>query len=211
MVPPASDGVIDIAFVRRALQQPLPGASAQLRMCTRPRVAVALPEGQKYRDAGVLVLLYPRAGILTLVLTRRADNLASHGGQISFPGGEREPGDSSLAETALRETREELGLAPDGLELLGCLTPLEIPVSGFRVHPWVAYLSVTPSFRPDPREVAELLEVPLSHFLDPASAGEEMRVIRGHEVDVPFYRVGPHKVWGATAMVLSEIVALLTK
>jgi len=197
-----------IDLVRRALRLALPGLSAQLLMCPRPRTpGLDLPA--QYRDGGVLLFLYPRRGALHLVLTRRCDHLAVHAGQISLPGGLREPRDRSLAETALREAREELALDPAELELLGPLTPLEIPVSGYRIHPWVACSPLAPSFQPDPDEVAELLEVPLDGLLDPGMAGVETRTIRGREVEVPFYRVGEHQVWGATAMVLSELLELL--
>ena len=204
-----SSVAVDIGLVRRALGLPLPGWPAQILMGPRRRVELVPPA--RYLDGGVLVLLYPHQGALTLVLTRRSDHLAAHSGQVSFPGGLCEPDDASLAATALRETREELGLEPGRLELLGPLTPLEIPVSGYRIHPWVAHAATRPSFRPDPVEVAELIEVPLAHLLDPATCALETWTIRGQEVEVPFFRVGSHKVWGATAMVLSELVVLLRK
>ncbi len=198
---------VDIELVRRALSLPLPGLGAQMAMSPRRPAGMALPS--RYLDGGVLVLLYPRNGELAVILTRRCDHLAAHAGQISFPGGLREAQDVSFAATALRETQEELGLDPAGLALLGPLSSLEIPVSGYRIHPWVAYSPVRPAFRPDPGEVAELIEVPIGHFLAPTSVECETRTIRGQEVEVPFYRVGVHKVWGATAMVLCELAALL--
>lgn len=205
----AGRGGPEIDLVRRALQAPLLGAAAQLAMAPRWRGRLRLPA--EYRDGGVLVLLYPCPGGLCLALTRRCDHLAAHAGQISFPGGLREPEDASLIETALRETREELGLATDELELLGPLTPVEIPVSGYRIHPWVAYAPAPPRFRPQPSEVAELLEVLLAQLLDPGAAAVEWRTIRGQVVEVPFYLVGGNKVWGATAMVLGELLALIRR
>ncbi len=200
--------MVTIDLVRRALQQPLPGPAAQALMAPRPRTFVqGLPT--TYRDAGVLVLLYPAAEALCLALTRRCDHLAAHAGQISFPGGLREPDDASLVETALREAREELGLDWTALELLGTLTPLEIPVSSYRIHPCIAYAPARPPFRPDPREVAELLQVPLDLLLDPATAAVEPRTIRGYEVEVPYFLVYGHKVWGATAAALCEFLVLL--
>ncbi|MGQ9681268.1 MAG: NUDIX hydrolase [Anaerolineae bacterium] len=197
-----------MALVRRALQLPLPGAAAQQRLSPRPRTLGVTPPAE-YRDGGVLLLLYPRDGELHLVLTRRTDHLPNHAGQVSLPGGLREPRDANLTDTALRETREELGLAADGIELLGPLTPLEIPVSGYRIHPWVAYTPRAPTFVPEPQEVAEVIEVPLSRLLDPATTACELRTIRGVTVTVPFFFVAGHKVWGATAMVLSEFVEVL--
>lgn len=199
---------VDIALVRRALRLPLPGPAAQAAMAPRPRAAGVDPP-QEYRDGAVLLLLYPRDGALHIVLTRRCDHLAAHAGQVSLPGGACEAGDTCLADTALREAQEELGLEVRTLELLGRLSPVEIPVSGYRVHPWVACSPERPSFRPDPNEVAELLEVPLAQLLDPATVAEEEWLIRGHRVQVPFYRLCGHKVWGATAAVLAEFIALL--
>lgn len=216
--------MIAIDLVRRAMLQPLPGPAAQRLLVPNPRNP-GVPMPAHYRAAAVLLLLYPLTAApaaasapaqgegadLCLALTRRTDHLAAHAGQISLPGGLREPDDPSLAATALREAREELGPALGRPELLGPLTPLEIPVSAYRVYPWVAYLPARPAFRPDPSEVAELIEVPLDLLLDPASLSRETRTIRGVAVDVPYYLVYGHKVWGATAAVLAEFIALLRR
>jgi 8-oxo-dGTP pyrophosphatase MutT (NUDIX family) len=147
--------------------------------------------------------------VLHLVLTVRTSDLNYHSGQISLPGGGWEAGDASLQETALREAHEEIGITTDGLEILGALTPLYIPPSRNVIHPFVAYMPQRPTFDPDPREVAELLEVPLHLLLDPATQREEDWIWRGAPLHVPFYAVGGHKVWGATAIVLAEFLALL--
>ncbi len=195
--------------VRAAMRRPLPGLAAQILMAPQPR-PFRPPDGVTVRLAGVLLLLYPIEERLHLVLTVRTDNLEHHGGQISLPGGGWEEGDASLEETALREAREELGIITDGLERLGPLTPLYVPPSHNVIHPFVAHLPGRPSFRPDPLEVAALLEVPLDHLLDPLNRREEDWVWRGFPIHVPFYVVGEHKVWGATAIVLAEFLALLT-
>lgn len=195
--------------VRAAMRRPLPGLAAQIIMAPRPR-PFRPPDGVTVRLAGVLLLLYPIEERLHLVLTVRPTNLEHHGGQISLPGGGWEEGDVSLEETALREAREELGIVTDGLERLGPLTPLYVPPSHNVIHPFVAYLPSRPAFHPDPQEVAALLEVPLDHLLDPATRREEDWTGRGIPLQVPFYAVGEHKVWGATAIVLAEFLALLT-
>ena len=156
----------------------------------------------------MLVLFYPYDGQIAFALTRRTDTVESHKGQISLPGGARE-GDESLQATALRETCEELNACPDTVEVLGRLSPLYIPPSGFLINPFVAYSAARPSFRPDPREVAELIETPLSLLLDPATVKREEWTLRGTAVDVPFFDIYGHKVWGATAMVLGELVTML--
>jgi 8-oxo-dGTP pyrophosphatase MutT (NUDIX family) len=155
-------------------------------------------------------LLYPRHDELQLVLTRRREDLNSHAGQMSFPGGQREA-QETLVTTALRETEEEIGVPAHTLQVIGRLTPLYIPPSDFEVHPFVARTGngSQPQFTPNPGEVAEIVEVPLQVLLDPASRDEQLWNIRGHSISVPFYTLGRHKVWGATAMMISELVERL--
>ena len=201
---------ITIEHVRAAMRGPLPGLQAQLTMAPQPR-PFSPPPGVEPRQAGVLLLLYPVHDVLHLALTVRTPDLNHHSGQISLPGGGWEEGDASLQETALREAHEEIGIAAEGLELLGSLTLLYTSPSNNIIHPFVAYASQHPAFRPDPKEVAELLEVPLQLLLDPATQREEDWIWRGAPLRVPFYAVGEHKVWGATAIILAEFVVLLTQ
>jgi 8-oxo-dGTP pyrophosphatase MutT (NUDIX family) len=178
---------------------------AQLQLAPRPRSFYRPPEmtGSPHQG-GVLFLLYPKSGQLTFSLTRRTENLGNHRGQISLPGGRQEPGET-LAETALREAYEELGVHLDTTRLLGRLASLYIPPSDFEIHPFVAYCPSRLNLVPAPAEVAELIEVPLDQLLDPAVYRNEEWIIRGVPVDVPYYALGGHQVWGATAMVLSEM------
>jgi len=202
--------VLTIEHVRTAMRGPLPGFAAQITMSPRPR-PFSPPPGVEARQAGVLLLLYPIHDVLHLVLTVRTPDLNHHSGQISLPGGGWEEGDASLQETALREAQEEIGIATAGLELLGPLTPIYVPPSNNIVHPFVAYAPQRPAFRPDPKEVAELLEVPLHLLLNPATRREEDWIWRGAPLHVPFYAVGEQKVWGATAIILTEFMTLLTQ
>jgi 8-oxo-dGTP pyrophosphatase MutT (NUDIX family) len=201
---------LTIECIRAAMRGPLPGFAAQITMAPRPR-AFSPPAGVEPRQAGVLLLLYPIRCVLHLVLTVRTPNLNHHSGQISLPGGGWEEGDASLQETALREAQEEIGIATDGLELIGSLTPLYVPPSNNLVYPLVAYAPQRPALRPDPKEVAELLEVPLHLLLDPATRREEDWMWRGAPLHVPFYAVGEHRVWGATAIILAEFVTMITQ
>ena len=197
--------------IRDALHQPLPGLPAMVRMAPIPRPLEPPTPDHRPREGAVLVLLYPNGpgDELHLVLTRRTESVGNHRGQISFPGGSVDPDDLSTAHTALREACEEIGVCEDNLQLLGDLTPLYIPPSDFRIYPHVAWLSRQPSFHPQPDEVAELLEVPISHFLDERNiTSEDWRL--GDELRaVPYYNVCGHKVWGATAMVLAEFAAVV--
>jgi len=160
------------------------------------------------RAAAVLILLYPNDLDLAFPLTLRTLQVAYHKGQISLPGGACEPGESPV-EAALRETEEELGPLGDPVELLGLLTPLFIPPSGFMVHPVVGYLPRRPVFRPAPLEVAEVLEATLSWLLDPCHPGEEEREVDGARWRIPVFRLGNHAIWGATAMILAEFRAVV--
>jgi 8-oxo-dGTP pyrophosphatase MutT (NUDIX family) len=201
---------IAIARLRDALQHPLPGLPAQMQMAPLPRPGTTdVSElDRDCRRAGVLVLLYACDDELCLVLTRRTESLKSHQGQISFPGGALHAGESTH-EAALRETEEELGVSPVGLDLLGELSPLYIPPSGFCVYPLVAFAAKRPDFVANSLEVAEVISVPLSRLLDPATRREEMWPWQETGRCVPFYAIGEHKVWGATAMILCELLTLI--
>jgi 8-oxo-dGTP pyrophosphatase MutT (NUDIX family) len=197
--------------IEKGLWMPLPGIPAQLRMAPDPR-----PQGHKaYFEvegtclkAGVLLLLYEKGGRLRILLTRRTERVLHHPGQISFPGGEQHPGESVEA-TALRETKEELGVDLEAARILGRLTPLYIAPSNYCVYPTVIFLPGEPLFRPQPDEVAEIIEVPVSHLAEPANRRREIWTIGDRTANVPFYEFQGHKIWGATAMVLAEFLALL--
>jgi 8-oxo-dGTP pyrophosphatase MutT (NUDIX family) len=165
-----------------------------------------LPEG--LRDAAALALIYPRDGVPHLLLTVRAADLPHHGGQISLPGGELEPGES-FEDAALREAEEEVGVDPRTIRLLGRLSPMHIPVSGYALHPVVGVADGPGDWAPHAREVARVLEAPLAVLRDPARRRSEPRRHEQRDYDVPFYDVDGEKVWGATAMVLAELLALL--
>jgi 8-oxo-dGTP pyrophosphatase MutT (NUDIX family) len=152
----------------------------------------------------VLILLYPINGILSFPLMRRPEYEGVHSGQISLPGGSRE-GDETFEQNALRETREEFGVT-DPIEVLGALTPIYVPPSDFEIHPFVGYLPHRPTFTPDPVEVVEIIEVPLTLLFDEQAKGQDERARDdGGTWIFPFYRAGQYKVWGATAAMLSEL------
>ena len=202
---------VTLAQISSALALPRPGLAAQARMAPRPRPGDLTPPPPEHplKEAGVLILLYLKEQEFYFVLTLRTLSVATHKGQISLPGGGREAGES-LDTTARRETSEELGLAAERIELLGPpLTPLYIPVSGFWVTPYVGYWDGRPEFRPEPGEVIEPIEAPLAVLLDDSYVVEEEWELRGERVCVPFFNIGGHKVWGATAMMLSEFKVLL--
>jgi 8-oxo-dGTP pyrophosphatase MutT (NUDIX family) len=203
-----------IARLREALSRPLPGLDAQLRMAPAPRLGwdpLKFPDGA--RDGAALLLVYPHDETLHVALTVRGSGLRNHTGQVSLPGGRVDDGET-LEAAALREATEEIGVDPSTIELLGRLTPLHIPVSGFLLHPVVGYTSMRPAFQRAEWEVARIIEAPVSVLSDPAVVKREIRtrVVNGQsvDVDVPFFDIDGEKVWGATAMVLAEFCAILT-
>jgi 8-oxo-dGTP pyrophosphatase MutT (NUDIX family) len=198
-------------FPRRlalAALKPLPGRAAHQKF--EPPWGFGRHYGPPPHDAvpaAVLVLLYPVAGRVVVPLTLRPTALSSHGGQISLPGGRIDAGESDC-DAALRELWEELGVASVEVTPLAPLSPLYIFASRFHVRPWLAWCERRPTFVVNEREVAALLEVPLDDLGDSQYFGEHRRVIRGVETEVPHLAVGGQRVWGATAMILAELVVL---
>jgi 8-oxo-dGTP pyrophosphatase MutT (NUDIX family) len=201
---------VTLADVRAAMQLPLPGLRGQARMAPADRLDPELyARGSRdCRRAAVLLLVYPWQGDVYTVLTVRPRHLPDHPGQVSLPGGAKDEGET-VEQTALREAEEEVGIDPGSVELLGRLTHLYIPPSRFCLQAVVGFTPVRPRWRIHPQEVSELLEVPLAHFLDHANWGQETWVVDGITRQVPFFRIGEHQIWGATAIVLAEFVTAL--
>jgi 8-oxo-dGTP pyrophosphatase MutT (NUDIX family) len=165
--------------------------------------------GLELRDSAVLAPFILRGAEPRLLFTLRPAHLRRHAGQVSFPGGARDPEDPTPLHTALREMREELGVPQEFVEVLGMLD--EIPTtSEFRVIPYVGLLDPSVQLHPDAGEIAELLEIPVSDLLVPGLRRTEKRFYRGAERDVYFYDVGRHTIWGATARILSNLLAVIS-
>jgi 8-oxo-dGTP pyrophosphatase MutT (NUDIX family) len=199
------------------LKQPLPGAEAQLKMAPNHPGARPLTKDApaNVKHAAALILLYPGAGTevpaYEFPLTVRRPDLLHHPGQISLPGGGLDHGEMHEA-AALREAEEEIGVDPSTVRILGALTPLYVIVSGFVVSPFVGVVDTRPNFRPEAREVAEILEVPVGVLLDPSRRARGTKTREGYKLDFPYFAVGDssqHQVWGATAMILTEFAELL--
>ncbi len=199
------------AALERRLAQPLPGEEAHRRLSISDRPLLPLEavlRREELRVAAVLVALYPdEAGQPRLLLTRRQAELRDHAGQISFPGGRMEAGESAEA-AALREAWEELAVEPSSVRIIGRLSPLWIPPSDFLVHPVLGHLPERPAWAIQDAEVAEVIEAPLALFADPAHLRAEWWDLRGERRWVPYFQVGEHRVWGATAMILAELMEI---
>jgi 8-oxo-dGTP pyrophosphatase MutT (NUDIX family) len=196
--------------LRVKLAETLPGVEAQMRFAPAPPRAGWKPgyfPGDT-RPAAALLLLYPADIGPAVPLTVRASGLARHAGQISLPGGASDPGET-LADTALREASEEIGIDPARVRVLGELTPVHVLVSGFTLHPVVGVTHERPTFVAAQGEVQEVLEVSLSDLRDASRIRRGTRVREGVAVEYPYFDLLGHQVWGATAMVLGEFICLL--
>jgi 8-oxo-dGTP pyrophosphatase MutT (NUDIX family) len=159
--------------------------------------------------AAVLVLVYEHDGRHYVVLQKRSEHVRDHKGQVSFPGGGMDPGDTDLMYTAIRETHEEIGVLPSDVDILGQLDDI-VTISNFRVTPFVGWLARYPySWRFSDPEVAYLLEVPLDHLLDPRTLIPDRRIIRGREVVLQSYQWGDDLIWGATARMLANFLDIV--
>jgi 8-oxo-dGTP pyrophosphatase MutT (NUDIX family) len=194
--------------VRRALQHPLPGAPAQDLLTPIPRREwPANWDPARLRHAAGLLLLFPLDRRAHVVLTVRSDSVR-HGGQVSMPGGVVEPGET-FEQAALREAHEEVGLATDLVEIIGPLSPIDIPVSGFRLHPIVAAAPKRPALHPADAEVARILEVDVEGLFDANAIAWRPMTRDGTTRQVPCLAAAGVEIWGATAMVLAEFLTLL--
>ena len=190
--------VLDVAGLRERLKRTPPAFSVYGDDDRRESV-VATPTA-----AAVLVPIVDHPSGLTVIFTKRTSHLKAHSGQVSFPGGRAEPEDPTPEFTALREAREEIGLAMERVEVLARLPDYHTR-TGFRVTPVVALVTAPVELVPDPREVEEVFEVPLAFLLDPANHRRETRELQGRNVGYYVMRYGTHTIWGATAGMLVNL------
>ena len=201
--------------LRSALRESLPGAEAHALMAplsASMAERMALMHKSDPRKGSVLILLYPDKGEIFILLILRAKYDGVHSGQVAFPGGKMEGTDKDLVETALRETEEEIGIPRGDVSVLGTLTELYIPASNFLVLPVVGTAPERPQFRLKKDEIETLIEVDLPGILNnPVTAKKTIRLADGRHREVPYYNISGHHVWGATAMMISELRAVLNK
>jgi 8-oxo-dGTP pyrophosphatase MutT (NUDIX family) len=186
------------------LRDPMDGLKQQIRT-SLAKHSKSVASEETFTPSAVLIPIFYKNGEPHLLLTLRTETVASHKGQISFPGGTRENGDRDLLATALRETFEEVGIRPEDVEVLGELDDL-LAVTNFVVTPFVGVFPYPYDFKISHDEIAELIEIPLSFFMDPRNRRVEERLYRGRNVTVYFYDYGKYTVWGVTARILKDFV-----
>ena len=199
-----------IQQLRAELAAPLPGPDAQYQMAPRPRRGGEQQDKppKDVRKGGVLILLFAQKDEPHLPLILRPTYDGVHSGQVAFPGGGKEPEDKDIAATALREAYEEVGVHPDQVNILGRLSPLHVNASNYLVQPVVGWVAQKPAFKADPYEVEKLLTPSLAEIQDQRNCHTEVWQMSGQNVTVPFYKVQGEIIWGATAMILSELLSL---
>lgn len=195
-----------INSLKKEFKKELPGKDIQYKMAPEGRINVQTPG--KPKKSGVLILLYAKHADLYTVFIKRSFYQGVHSGQVSLPGGKQEESDYSLSDTAIREAREEIGIDPHKVQLLGELTKLHIPVSQFEVYPYVGYYEGVPNFLPDFMEVAYIIEVNLMTLLSKDICKTSKQLHNGQNIIVPYYFIAGEQIWGATAMIVSEFLAL---
>lgn len=196
------------------LSQPLPGVAAHVKMATESRAAELQKKSNdpsKARKSAVMMLFFEENDALKMVMIRRSEYVGIHAGQMAFPGGRYEEEDRDVQTTAFREIGEEIGIPPEKIELIGRLTDIYVPVSNFLISIFVGYLPERPVYHKDDREVAEIIEIPFSDFLQPDVIKHRDFFVNGRKVssNAPYFAVTNADVWGASAMVINELLELL--
>lgn len=201
-----------LEVLQEALNCPLPGRESHLRMSPLPidvrRFTTPLP--QAHKKSAVLILFYPREQGVFFPLIKRPSYPGIHSDQVGFPGGKVEPEDPDVTFTALREAQEEIGIDASKVVVLGSLSDLYIPSSSFLVTPVLGFMTETPRFVPDEREVSRIIPTQLtSLFQQELKKHTQLQVGKGLELYTPYFDISGEVVWGATAMILSELIDLL--
>ncbi len=200
-------------WLKKSLSEQLPGENAQYELAPLKRKEeeqLAKKHSASPRKSGVMLILYPENGEIFVPLIVRNIYHGVHSGQIAFPGGKYEEDDQTVMQTAIRETHEEININIAQDRILGQLSSLFVPVSNFIIYPFVAWVDVKPEFKPDENEVQKILEVPLSYLLDSSNrTSRQIPTAFGYSINAPVIPIEEHFLWGATAMMMSEFIALV--
>jgi 8-oxo-dGTP pyrophosphatase MutT (NUDIX family) len=208
--------MLNNTFLKKLIYQvshQLPGEDSHLEMSPlyRMKSSVALAINSNYKESAVAVILYLERDTIYGIVTQRNEYNGQHSGQISFPGGKKDENDLDLRATALRESFEEIGVNTAYLEFVGELTPVYIPVSNFKMSPFLFYCQSRPQTSPDPREVAEIIHFEIQQLLNENNVGTtEIKLPDGTiRKEIPCFHLENKVIWGATAIVLNELKVIL--
>jgi 8-oxo-dGTP pyrophosphatase MutT (NUDIX family) len=193
---------------KRQLQSLLPGSVSHVKMLPPGRELACPDEQDNYHDSAVLILLFPVQHQIQLCMIRRPSTMKNHAGQIAFPGGKRESEDADLVQTALREAQEEIGIAREEVEILGQLSTVYVQISEFLITPVVGWLNKVPEIVIDSSEVDEVFFISLDDIANQGNRCEREMDTRTGRINVPGYEINGFFIWGATAMILAELVDL---
>ncbi|MBP7506751.1 MAG: CoA pyrophosphatase [Prolixibacteraceae bacterium] len=201
---------ITIDEIKIAIKRYLPGNNAHLKMIPKDRNLI-IPEKNTsgYIDSAVLIILFNIADNLNFCLIRRSHKLKYHPGQISFPGGKIEKGESDFSITALREANEEIGLDSNKIEIIGNISNVYIPVSNFMIYPVLAYSEDEPILKANESEVDEIIYIPVNEFFNPVNITEEIVKTGNSMIKTPCYKINGNIIWGATAMLINEFCEII--
>ncbi|MFL3006950.1 MAG: NUDIX hydrolase [Candidatus Neomarinimicrobiota bacterium] len=184
----------------------LPGRTSHETMMVKPRYKSI--EKKTSIPAAVLILLYPIKNKWHFFLTKRTNTVEHHKGQISLPGGMLEKGESHK-EAAIRETFEELGIQSEDINIIGPLTPLYIPISNFKIFPFVGWIKSNPKLNIQSKEVSKVFSPSIFSLMDPQTKKNKDSILLGQKVKIPFFNLKNEVVWGATSMIISEFKNIL--
>ncbi len=199
-----------IETLEKKLKKKLPGISTHKKMFPSNRNSQLNFLKHKYKaiNSGILILLFPIDNKPYTVFIKRPEYKGPHSGQICFPGGKIENIDNNITETALRESKEEIGIKPNDVKIIGQLSKLYIPISNINVFPKVGYINYKPKFFPNSQEVTEIIPFSIKELSNKNIIDTEQLSLQGTIIDAPFYNVNGHHVWGATAMIVSEFLEI---
>tara|TARA_B100001250_G_scaffold398499_1_gene406774 strand:- start:496 stop:1131 length:636 start_codon:yes stop_codon:yes gene_type:complete len=198
-----------IQLLKNDLKSKLPGKKAHDAM----RIGRRIPKTIDYIiktpvPSAVLILLYPKNKTFNFILTLRSNKVESHKGQISLPGGVQEKNET-LSQTALRESNEEIGVKTEIIELIGKLSTIYVPFSGFKIYPYVGWTSKAPDLKASEDEVEKIIEISIDELINNNNQRKKNTTIRGVPISMPYFNLNKEIVWGATSMILSEFKEII--
>tara|TARA_B100001250_G_C19770622_1_gene777003 strand:+ start:326 stop:949 length:624 start_codon:yes stop_codon:yes gene_type:complete len=195
--------------LKERLKKPLPGKKAQSIMMVKSKTPFQVTnELNTIKHSSVLILLFFKDNCWNFFLTKRTQHVNHHKGQISLPGGVHE-GNESLQETAFRETEEEIGIPSKDINLIGELTPFYVPISNFKIFPFIGWLKIKPEIKIEIKEVEKIFSISLDEFILESTQKSKKDILHNNVVTIPYYNINNEIVWGATSVILSEFKQLI--